>query len=291
MKFNKIPIAAAVASLLVTPLVGHADDDIPFEEGRLFFELNDTDGDLGIHGKIDGDEWKRLEIEDPNDRRMLNVNVRGRLRRQGLTELFFESAEPTFDELDPIDFFKRFPEGWYEIEGITLDDEERENETYLSHVIPAAPVVKVNGNPSAGVDVCQCDEEDLLPDEACPELPAYSAPVVLDWADVTTAHAGLGRDQGSNLEDHDISVVYYEVVVEIDDTEFKSASIVPPDVTSWEVPAGMLALTDDEGELYDEIKYEILVRVDNGQYEDDDGMPIDPDLGNKSAMESCFAVE
>ncbi|PVV14374.1 MAG: hypothetical protein B6D82_06070, partial [gamma proteobacterium symbiont of Ctena orbiculata] len=94
----------------------------------MFFELNDTDGDLGIHGKVDGDEWKRLEIEDPYERRMMNIRAIGRLKRQGITELFFESAEPTFDELDPKKFFKRFPEGIYEIEGITLDGEERENE-------------------------------------------------------------------------------------------------------------------------------------------------------------------
>ncbi|GBF29687.1 hypothetical protein MnTg03_01263 [bacterium MnTg03] len=37
------------------------DDEIPFEEGWLFFELSDTDGDLGIHAKIDGDDWKKLE--------------------------------------------------------------------------------------------------------------------------------------------------------------------------------------------------------------------------------------
>ena len=31
-----------------------AEEEIPFDEAELFFELNDTDGDLGIHGKIDG---------------------------------------------------------------------------------------------------------------------------------------------------------------------------------------------------------------------------------------------
>ena len=51
---------------------------------------------------------------------MLNVRVKGRLQKQGLTEFFFESAEPTFDELEPADFFKRFPEGEYEIEGKRL---------------------------------------------------------------------------------------------------------------------------------------------------------------------------
>jgi hypothetical protein len=64
--------------------------------------------------------------------------------------LFFESAEPTFDKLDPADFFMRFPEGIYEIEGETLDGEERENGVYLSHVIPAAlDGVTINGEAAA----------------------------------------------------------------------------------------------------------------------------------------------
>lgn len=292
MRFSQLPVYAVTTMLLAAPVSAIADDDdVSFDEGRLFFELNDTDGDLGIHGKVDGDEWKRLKIEDPRGRSMADIRIKGRLRRQGITELFFESAEPTFDELDPREFFDRFPEGWYEIEGVTLGGEERENETYLSHVIPAAPVVSINGNPSAGVDVCQCDEEDLAPGEECPEIPAVTAPVTLSWDAVTTAHEALGKDQGSMLDGHDISVVYYEVVLEIDDANYKSTSIVPADVNAWELPSGLFALTDEDGEPVDEFKYEVLVRVDNGQFEDDDGDSIEPDLGNKSAMESCFALE
>jgi len=248
----KLPIYALTAAFMTTSTMIIADDeDIPFDEAELFFELNDTDGDLGIHGKIDGDEWKRLEIEDPNERRMLKIRVIGRLKRQGLTELFFESAEPTFDELDPADFFNRFPEGTYEIEGITLDDEERESEVELSHVIPAAPGnVTVNGEPAAE----DCDAV----------LPVVFAPVTLSWDAVEESHDELGTE--GNFE-----VRYYEVVVEIDETDFVSTSIVPGDVTEWVLPEGFTELAD-EGEY----KFEILVRADNG---------------NKTAMESCFEVE
>lgn len=69
----------------------------------------------------------------------MQVKIFGKLRKQGLTELFFESAEPKFDELNPMDFFERFPQGEYEIEGKTLDGEEIEGEVELSHVLPAAP--------------------------------------------------------------------------------------------------------------------------------------------------------
>ena len=101
-----VPAAAAVvATLVIAPMtkLGHGAEDgereIPFDVAQLFFELNDTDGDLGIHALIDGEPWKKLEIENPHERQMLSARVRGRLCRQGLTEIFFESAEPTFDEL------------------------------------------------------------------------------------------------------------------------------------------------------------------------------------------------
>ena len=106
---------AALAVAIASPLAWADDDDdddeeeIPFAEHEIFFELNNTDGDLGIHALIDGEGWRRLSIEDPNERKMLNVRVKGRLRRQGLTEIFFESAEPRFSELTPAVFFARFP--------------------------------------------------------------------------------------------------------------------------------------------------------------------------------------
>ena len=146
----------ATSTLVFADDDGDDDDEIPFDEAFLYLELNDTDGDLGIHGKIDGGPWKKVKIEDPNERTILKVRANGRLRRQGMTELFFESAEPCFptdaeceDPLDPDDFFARFPEGEYEIEGKSLDGEELENEVWLSHIIPAAPVVLLNGAASA----------------------------------------------------------------------------------------------------------------------------------------------
>ena len=52
-------------------------------------------------------------------------------------------------------------EGVYEVEGITLDGEEMESESEITHLIPAAPVPTVNDDPF----VTDCDAE---------ELPAYS---------------------------------------------------------------------------------------------------------------------
>ena len=283
MRYSKIPLFFMAAAMSASTLViADDDDEEPFDEARLFFELNDTDGDLGIHGKIDGDEWRYLEIEDPRDRKMLNIWVRGRLRRQGLTELFFESAEPTFDELAPEAFFRRFPEGEYDIEGITLDWEERESEVYLSHIIPRAPEnITLNG--TAAPEDCDADLPEIDP----------TGGVTITWDPVVSSHRELGSHQDTLFADisSELAVVYYEVVIEVDETPFKTSAFVPADVTAWTFPADMFGISD-EGEY----KFEILVRTN---IIDDDGEVITVETedgeeeavpGNKTAVESCFAV-
>src|SRR5262245_56972187 len=103
---------------------GQAEPPPAFTEAQIFLELNDTDGDLGIHASLDGGPWTQLEIEGPNELTLLDVVSRGRLRTQGLTQLSFESAEPSFDELPPRDFLRRFPEGRYEIEAVAANGRE-----------------------------------------------------------------------------------------------------------------------------------------------------------------------
>ena len=268
MKTNKLCLGAGLLSLLAVPLTSVADDhdeddnEIPFAEAHVFFELNNTDGDLGIHALIDGDPWKRLQIEDQNERKILNVNVRSRLRRQGLTEIFFESAEPTFDELPPPVFFARFPEGTYEIEGITLDGLEMESETEITHAMPAPPNPTVNGKPVA----LQCDDE-----EPGYDAPAVSGDVVIAWDPVTRTHPTLGDPQDAP----GISIYNYEVVVEaeieVNGEEFASvlSVILPPDVTMMTIPEEFLAQSDV-------FKYEILAREESW---------------NQTAIESCFELE
>ena len=284
MKFLKIPIYALAAIFVATPTLVFADE--PLEEAELFFELNDTDGDLGIHGFADGDEWKELEIEAPNGRELMEIDVKSKLKRQGVTELFFESAEPTFDELSPKRFFKRFPEGYYEIEVELLDGDELESNVWLSHIIPAAPEATADGT-SDPEGACTCEEDDLEEGETCPSIPEISAAdaadgITIAWPAVTQSHkAKWGSDDDTGNADEkiglgiigDFEVRYYEVVVEIDETDVKSSTIVPATTHSWEVPEDFL-------EFGDEIKYEVLVRINNK-----DGNP-----GNKSAIEACFEV-
>lgn len=245
-----------VLSVLVlsTTTASSADhDEVPFDVANVFFELNDTDGDLGIHALIDGEPWKNLEVEDPKANRMLNIRVNGRLRRQGLTELFFESAEPAFDELSPEAFFNRFPEGTYEIEGETLEGDELESEAEVTHLLPAPPenvLVSGEAEPEDG----DCDEGPVR---------EVSGPVVISWDEVTLSHPEIGRT-GEPIE-----VVKYQVVVEREEPTTLVFSVdLPPDVRSLTVPADFIALSDA-------FKFEILVREASG---------------NQTAVESCFEV-
>ena len=248
--------AAALAVALPTAWADDDDDDEenPFDEHEIFFELNHTDGDLGIHAKIDGDAWKRLKIErDADERTLLRIRLKSSLKRQGLTELFFESAEPPFDELDPDEFFERFPEGQYDIAGVTVDGEELESETEITHLIPAPATPSVNGMPAAP----DCDSE----------LPVVDGdlPVVITWPAITHSHPELGRIN------EPIEVVNYEVVAEIDETPFVVSAILPPDAGSFVIPAEIIAL----GDAGDEIKFEVLVREASF---------------NQTGVESCFVL-
>jgi hypothetical protein len=248
--------------MLAAPAIWADDDDdeetIEFDEAEVFFELNNTDGDLGIHSSVDGEPWKELEMEGPNGRELLEIDVKSRLRRQGLTQLFYESAEPTFDELDPDKFFRRFPPGEYVIEGDTLDGEELESVTELTHVIPAQPEPSVNGEPHD----TDCEDDVAV---------AVSPPIEITWPAAVGCHPTLGT-----CEPGDVVVHNFEVVLEADieiapgeEMEVKTSTILPPTATSYVVPDGFIALSD-------EWKFEILVREESF---------------NQTAVESCFEIE
>ncbi len=252
-----LPWAVSALLLMITvPVWAGSDSDsdskeIPFDVANVFFELNNTDGDLGIHALVDGGPWKRLSIEDPNERRNLNIRLTGSLRRQGLTELFFESAEPTFDELEPEVFFKRFAEGEYEVEGLSLEGDELESTAIVTHLMPAPPEIEVNGEELPE----DCDED---------PVPEVSEPFIISWAPVVLSHPDLGRTN------EPITVTNYQLVIEREEPSPLTMTFdLGPDITEVELPPDLL-------EPGDEIKVEVLVREESD---------------NQTATESCFEVE
>ena len=73
--------------------------------------------------------------------RGLDIEGKRSLKEQGLTELFFESAEPSLDQLPLDEFLARFPEGEYQFFGTTAEGDEITGAATLTHNIPEGPVV------------------------------------------------------------------------------------------------------------------------------------------------------
>ncbi len=249
---SRVPVITlltiALASAGVSALMSAAQPaPVPvFTEAEIFLELNDTDGDLGIHASIDGGPWTDLEIEGPHDRTLLDIVSRGRLRNQGLTQLFFESAEPSFDELDPKAFLRRFPEGRYEIEGRAQGGGTMEAIAVLSHVLAAPAEILVSGMPAA--DDCEAN------------VPLVSTPVFIDWDPVTTSHPEIGKSGPVQISRYQLFVEREGVKLSLD---------LPPTVTEFQVPAGVIALGK-------QFKFEVIARTSTG---------------NNTAIESCFRVQ
>jgi len=207
----------------------------PFAVAGLFVELNDTDSDLGLHAEIDGGTWTSLEIEGPRERQLLGIVSKGRLRSQGLTQLAFETAEPTFEELDPADFFRRFPEGVYDIEALAQGGGAFESRVRLSHVLAAPPQAKVSGLAAAE----NCDAA---------VLPEVVSPVLIDWDPVTTSHPEVGKAGP-------VTISRYQFFVQQGDTKL-SLDLLPT-VTEFEIPTSITAAGG-------QFKFEIIARTSTG---------------------------
>ena len=230
-----LTIPLALGTLAAPRAARHEPASQPFAVAELFVELNDTDSDLGLHASIDGGTWTSLEIEGPQERQLLGIVSKGRLRSQGLTQLAFESAEPTFEELDPKDFFRRFPEGLYDIEAVAQGGGTFESRVRLSHVLAAPARATVSGIAAAE----NCDAA---------TLPEVESPVLIDWDRVTTSHPEIGKAGP-------VTVSRYQFFVQQGDT--KLSLDLPPTATEFEIPASITAAGG-------QFKFEIIARTSTG---------------------------
>ena len=90
---------------------------------------------------LDGEDWKTLKIINPDGRRIFDVRGRAAYRRLGLTELFFEGAEPMLTEVPLDELLALFPQGVYEFKGLTVGGDEITAEATFTHAVPAGPDV------------------------------------------------------------------------------------------------------------------------------------------------------
>ena len=205
-----------VGGLLIMPSGGAtaAGTTIPFEDATMIIEVNSTDGDAGLQVFLDGEPWRSIEVRSPDGRKIFAVNAKGELRDLGLTELFSESNEPSFDDMPLEEFLALFQEGEYLFSGTTVEGDRLTGTATLSHDIPAGPII------------------------VSPEDGAVVSPdaFVVEWEPVT--------------EPAGIDIAGYQVIVEREDPLRVFQVTLPSAATSVTVPSEFLeAATDYEVEV------------------------------------------
>jgi hypothetical protein len=113
----------------------------PFEIAEAFFELNTTDHDMGFQILVDAGGWKQVSLTDSEGRRVFGVQAENKLAQIGITELRFESEEPS-----PSEVRARFPAGQYTFRGETVEGDNLVSQVNVSQrMLPAPSITPRNG--------------------------------------------------------------------------------------------------------------------------------------------------
>jgi len=198
----RVAAGAVVALGTGTIAAGATEPCGDFGECKVLIEINATDGDIGFHFLMDGDDLNSARLSDPNGVKVFEDHAKGPLLEQKLTETFAESAEPLCwpdPEADPDEeivtleeFLERWSPGTYAFAGMGDGGEKSEGETELTHELPAAPAsVDFDGSViswGAGDDLGNCGSaaelDDLVADGALPvhpeDVPVTAWEVVLE---------------------------------------------------------------------------------------------------------------
>ena len=211
----------AVPALLAVPLAtgGSAHAATPFAIADIFFELNSTAGDLGVHVALDGESWKVLRVEDPRGREILELEPKQGAKIIGLTELFFEGSEPPLVDVSFARFLRLFPQGNYRFLGRTTGNRLLRSVDALTPELPCP--VKVVSPP---------EDRPVAPDR-----------VVIRWQ---PAPGVFNPDTGVCRKSQDVGLAGYEVIAEITN---EAAGLVrhlsvelPPGATAVPVPRAFI---------------------------------------------------
>jgi hypothetical protein len=214
--------------------VAEGDDDCdsgsrPFVRlpaAKLIIEHNATDEDTGVHGLFDGVDWTTLCVFDPNGKQILEVEPKRQLKRQSISGIFFESAEPPNDEVPIEKILARFPEGRYPVRGRTADGKGIRGAALFTHVIPEGPVITFP------------EDEDIVP----------ASDLQVTWNHVTTS-----------IEGEPIHRTGYEVIITKDVRDDPNGFSLP--VFDVHVPPSVSSLTVSNEFLQANTAYELEVLV------------------------------
>ena len=166
--------------------------------------MNATAQDAGIQALLDGEGWDHVKVFGPDRDLLLEIEADGSVGDIGVTELFFESAEPSLADLPLDELQAMFPEGRYRFVGTTVEGQRLVGSARLSHDIPAEPNV-------------------VSPAEGAVIDPANA---VITWEPVT--------------EPAGITIAGYQVIVELPDPLRVFSVDLPAGHTSVTVPAEFL---------------------------------------------------
>ena len=143
---RRAAIVAVPALLAGTLLADGAAAATPFSIANIFFELNSTAGDLGVHVSLDGESWKILRVQDPRGREIVELEPKRGAKTIGLTELFFEGSEPPLVDVSFARFLELFPQGNYRFLGVTTGNQLLRSTDPLTPELPC-PVKVVSPPP------------------------------------------------------------------------------------------------------------------------------------------------
>ena len=114
---------------------------VTIADAKLIIEYNSTDDDIGVHGAFDDHGWSELCVYAPDGTQVLAVKPQAQLKDLTMAGIFFESREPPGKEFSFEDLKARFPEGLYEVRGITFEGKGLTGAATFTHDVPAPPTV------------------------------------------------------------------------------------------------------------------------------------------------------
>ena len=189
--------AAAVLALGLAAGAAAVEPCGDFGECKALIEINATDGDIGFHFLMDGDDLNSSRIRDARNKKLFDNYAKGALHNQKFSELFLESAEHLCwedPEADPDDrivtleqFLAKFRPGFVRFSGVHDGGDRSKGMAPFTHELPAAPVnLAFDGSViswEAGDDLGNCGSfEDLSALVSAGVLPAHPADVdVVAW--------------------------------------------------------------------------------------------------------------
>lgn len=204
---------------------GGEDEVAQFSAARLLIEHNATAGDTGFQAFVDGEPWRELVLRGPDGAAVFRAAPQGALQALGLTELFFETDEPSNEDVPIEELLETLPAGRYTYQGRLVDGQRVRGAAVLTHDIPAAPILV---SPAEGATV---DRDGL----------------VVRWRAVTETLAG-----------GPVKIVAYQLIVE-EDAEPPFPHAFAARVLSVHVPASTTSVTVPREFLQERTAYKLEV--------------------------------